>query len=137
MLNKVNLQKLKIIKVLGGDVLHALKKSDLNFDNFGEAYFSVVNPGVVKGWKLHKKMTCNLIVPIGTIKFVITKNLIDFDTFELGENNYYRITIPPNFWFAFKCISKSKSIILNISNIEHDPNEYEKKLINEIDYDWC
>ena len=30
MLNKVNLQKLKIIKVLGGDVLHALKKSDLN-----------------------------------------------------------------------------------------------------------
>ena len=48
-------------------------------------YFSVVNPGVVKGWKLHKKMTCNLIVPIGTIKFVISKNLIDFDTFELGE----------------------------------------------------
>ena len=136
MSNKISFQKLEIINVFGGDVYHALKKTDLNYENFGEAYFSIVHPSFIKVWKLHQRMTCNLFVPIGEIKFVITNNFIDFQTFIIGENNYGRLTIPPNFWFAFKCISKSKSIVLNISDVEHDPKEQKKKFIDEVDYDW-
>ena len=53
-----------------GDILHALKKSDSSFNNFGEAYFSFVKYNQIKGWKKHTKMNMNLIVPVGEIKFV-------------------------------------------------------------------
>ena len=50
---------------------HAIKKTDIGFLSFGEAYFSSVEYKLIKGWKKHKKMTLNFIVPIGKIKFVI------------------------------------------------------------------
>ena len=70
MINGITISPLKEIEVEGGNVLHALKKSDSSFKDFGEAYFSFVNFGHVKAWKKHSKMTLNLIVPIGEVKFV-------------------------------------------------------------------
>lgn len=61
---------LKRVRVTGGDVLHALKMTDDGFDGFGEAYFSMIEQGEIKGWKYHKRMTMNLIVPLGSVKFV-------------------------------------------------------------------
>ena len=60
----------KIINTVGGNVLHVIKNQDKTFSGFGEAYFSLVNNGVVKGWKRHTKMIMNLVVPIGEIQFV-------------------------------------------------------------------
>ena len=54
-----------------GDIYHAMKKSDDGFDGFGEAYFSTVHKNDIKGWKKHRDMTLNLLVPIGEIKFVV------------------------------------------------------------------
>ena len=54
----------------GGDVLHALKKEDEDFESFGEAYFSQVKPGWIKAWKKHTQMSMNLFVPIGQVMFV-------------------------------------------------------------------
>ena len=45
-----------------GNIFHAMKKSDLGYNGFGEAYFSTINKGDVKGWKKHTKMTLNLLV---------------------------------------------------------------------------
>ena len=65
------LTSLKHIYNPKGDIFHAMKKSDNGYDGFGEAYFSTVNQNVIKGWKKHTKMTLNLIVPMGEIKFVV------------------------------------------------------------------
>ena len=62
-INDLYLTPLKKIDTAGGDVLRALKKSEKNFFGFGEAYFSLINHGAIKGWKKHKKMTSNIIVP--------------------------------------------------------------------------
>ena len=51
----VLLTPLKVIDVPGGDVLHGMKSSDSGYLDFGEAYFSEVEPGAVKAWKRHKK----------------------------------------------------------------------------------
>ena len=48
-----------------GDVFHGMKKSDVGFVGFGEAYFSTVNYTEIKGWNRHKRMTLNLVVPVG------------------------------------------------------------------------
>ena len=127
---------LKRIPVFGGDVLHAMKKSDIGFSGFGESYFSQVESGVVKAWKKHLKMTLNLIVPIGRVRFVFMDNSGLFREEIIGDNNYVRLTIPPGIWFGFKGDFENTSLVLNIANIEHLYNEADRKAIDDIKYSW-
>ncbi len=136
-LNKIFLTDLRIFPSYDGDVLHAIKNSDNGYVNFGEAYFSKINYKNIKGWKRHKRMTMNLIVPIGTIKFVFIDNKRNITREEIiGIENYKRITVPPGIWFGFKGIGKTDNMILNIASIKHDPSEEEKMTLNEFKYSW-
>tara|TARA_Y100000590_G_scaffold290416_1_gene326889 strand:- start:1053 stop:1496 length:444 start_codon:yes stop_codon:yes gene_type:complete len=133
---------LKIIPTKGGDVLHGMKSTDDGFYGFGEAYFSIVEHGSVKAWKRHRRMTLNLIVPHGSIQFVIhddrddskTKGL--FESIKISRDNYYRLSIPPMLWLGFKGCSQGQNILLNIASIPHDPNEADNMDESEIDYNW-
>lgn len=138
-LNDILLTPLNQIEVKGGDVSHALKESSVGYRGFGEAYFSSVEKGAIKAWKLHKKMHMNLIVPVGVVRFVFCLNnklKNDFRIEEIGSLNYSRITVPPGIWFGFMGLAEQKSLILNITNIEHDQNEVEKLNADLIDFDW-
>ena len=66
--NKVIIRPLKRIFLEEGDVFHALKSSDNEFNGFEEAYFSTIKFNKIKAWKRHLKMTMNLIVPLGNVK---------------------------------------------------------------------
>ena len=135
-MDKIALTSLKKIDTGKGNVLHAIKRSDAGFAGFGEAYFSEVSKGEVKGWKKHRTMTLNLVVPIGEVQFVIF-NEIDgtFCSHNLSISNYNRLTVGPGLWMAFKGI-QSHNMLLNIASIEHDPGEYDTLTIDQIDYDW-
>ena len=50
-----------------GAILHMLREDHEVFERFGEIYFSLVYPGVVKGWHIHKRMTLNYAVPVGIL----------------------------------------------------------------------
>ena len=128
------LTPLKKIPNINGDVLHAMKVSDNGFNGFGEAYFSSLNQGSIKGWKKHNKMTLNLIVITGDIKFVIYNKKNYFEVV-LSKDNYQRLTISPGLWLAFKGLSK-KNILLNLANIEHDAKESESMNLHDFDYNW-
>jgi len=138
----VILTPLKIIATPGGDVLRAMKHSDNGYSGFGEAYFSTVEPSAIKGWKRHKEMTLNLVVPVGKIRFVVyddressvSKN--QFQEVILSRANYCRLTVPPMVWLGFQSQSTIVSYLLNIASIEHVPDESDKKLLDEISYDW-
>ncbi len=79
-------------------------------------------------------MTMNLVVPQGLVKFVFYDANIDyFEEYKIGISNYIRLTVPPGLWFAFKGLEK-KNLVVNISDIEHDPLESEKKNLTEINY---
>ena len=128
----------KIISNPKGDILHALKAGDSGYDGFGEAYYSFINEGSIKAWKKHHKMTLNLVVPVGCVKFVF---LIDskkgiFKSEEIGENRYLRITVPPGIWFGFKGVGPGRSLVTNFANIEHEPNEVEKCENLNFKYNW-
>ncbi len=132
----------KIISTIGGDVFHAMKKSDLGYAGFGEAYFSTIEPNTIKAWKRHHDMTLNLLVPKGEVRFVIHDDRIDspskgiFQKVELSKNNYHRLTIPPLLWFGFKCLSKEQAMLLNIADIQHNPIEVDRKFIEDIPFNW-
>ena len=99
-------------------------------------YFSKIKFGQVKAWKYHLKMTLNLVVPFGKVKFVFTRDKKHFDHYIIGEENYCRLTVPPWVWFGFQSNFNSTSLILNIADIEHDANEVDKKSIDHIVFDW-
>ncbi len=142
MIEGIRIAPLKIIPTEGGDVLHALKSTDPEFQGFGEAYFSQVKQGAVKAWKRHRQMTLNLVVPIGRIKFVIFDDRSDsiskgeFDCIELSKEDYFRLSVPPMLWVGFKGIANEDSMLLNIANIPHDPKESDALNEKEIKYNW-
>ena len=135
-LNEICVTPLKRISVTGGDVLHAMKKSDAGYVDFGEAYFSLVEFGAIKAWKRHLQMTLNLVVPIGEVQFVLIDSVGLIREERIGEGHYARLTIPPGIWFGFQGVSKKIALLLNIADIEHSPDEVERKELDEVKYDW-
>ena len=140
LIDGVVLTELKIIKSNDGNVMRYLR-DDNGFNHFKESYFSTVNGDVIKPWKKHNKMTLNLVVPLGEIKFVLfddrreSKTYKIFNEIILSPKNYFRLTVPPNIWMAFKGI-KSYNLLANTADLVHDPNEIERKNINYINYNF-
>lgn len=136
-LDAILVHSLKRIPVSGGDVMHAMKLSDIGYNGFGEAYFSLVNKGVVKAWKLHSRMTLNLIVPVGEVKFVFVspEEPRKFRSEIIGNSNYARLTVPPGLWFGFSGLNDN-NVVLNIADIIHEPSETKREDLTFFDFDW-
>ena len=115
-------------------MLHVLKESDEGFRRFGEVYFSWVESGAFKGWKRHLKMTLNLAVPIGAVKFVFCDDDGGIREERIGEERYVRLTVPPGIWFGFKGVHNPSSLVVNVADIVHDPDEVERRDIHEFEY---
>lgn len=131
----------KIISVDGGNVLHAMKRDDPGYTGFGEAYFSTVEYQIIKAWRRHRIMTLNLVVPVGTIRFIIiddrnVKKEVLYQEVILSKDNYNRLSVPPMVWMGFQGLSAENSMLLNIASIPHDPEESDRKDINEIEFNW-
>ncbi len=130
------LTALKQIHNPKGDIFHAMKKSDDGFDGFGEAYFSTIYKGDIKGWKQHTKMTLNLVVPFGEIEFIVyDEKTKEFFHVKLSQNNYQRLTVKAGLWMAFRGCDEN-SMLLNLASIEHEPSEAINIGLNEISYEW-
>lgn len=144
MISGLIIEKLNIIADERGKVMHMLRRDSPLFTKFGEIYFSVVNPGVVKAWKKHFKMTQHFAVPVGRIRLVIydsrksSTSYEKFEVLELGEDNYGLVRIPPLVWYGFKGISSIPALIANCTDMPHDPQESERADIfdKKITYNW-
>jgi dTDP-4-dehydrorhamnose 3,5-epimerase len=121
-----------------------LRRDDPQFEQFGEIYFSMVYPGVVKAWHLHKKMALNYAVIKGMIKLVIYDDRAGSPTkgtlMELftGELDYSLVHIPAGVWNGFKGIGTEPAIVANCATIPHDPDEIVRMdpQSKKIPYDW-
>lgn len=140
MIEDVIITQLDIIDTRGGNVMHAMKNSSAGYSKFGEAYFSQVHFGAIKAWKRHKTMVLNLVVPVGKIKFVLFDDRkISSGKFQeviLSKENYCRLTVPPMIWMGFQGLDSDISLLLNIANIVHSPEESDRKPVNNIKYEW-
>lgn len=147
MVNKitdVRIVTLKQIPDERGKIMHMLRCDDPHFKKFGEIYFSVVYPGVIKGWHIHKKMTLNYAVISGMIKLVLYDTRKDSSTkgefmeLFIGEDNYVLVQIPPGIANGFKGIGTKPAIVANCATEPHDPKEMIRldPFDKEIGYDW-
>jgi dTDP-4-dehydrorhamnose 3,5-epimerase len=127
-----------------GSVLRMLRTDDAAFAGFGEVYFSTVNPGVVKGWKLHREMTMTLAVPIGRVLLVLFDDRADSPTrgqvqeIAMGPEAYQTVTVPPMVWNGFMGLAEAPSLVCNCASILHRPDESDKRDIGDptIPYRW-
>lgn len=128
----VMLTPLRRIATGKGDVLHAIKAVDPGYEGFGEVYFSEVYAGQKKGWKRHNRMVLNLVVVVGSIRFYLRNEQGEEMQVTLSpENNYQRLTVAPGIWMAFEGMSESTSILMDLIPEAHDPQEADKKELNE------
>ncbi len=137
----VTLHPLKHIQVPKGDIYHALKSTDEGYSGFGEAYFSEIHQGETKGWKRHNRMTLNIVVVTGEIKFVIFDDRPGsptegkFQEIILSpSHNYQRLTIAPGLWMAFHGNGTGTSVLMDIIPEPHDATEADRKELVEIQY---
>jgi dTDP-4-dehydrorhamnose 3,5-epimerase len=137
-LDDILVTPLKRIPTVGGDVMHGLKKSDNGFNGFGEVYFSWVEQGAIKAWKCHQRMTMNLLVPKGEVSFVfhLTNQKNTFRTENIGEERYVRLTVPPLIWFGFRGRGSGQSLLMNLADMAHDPDEILRETTYEFTYNW-
>lgn len=134
--NDVRVTSLQRIPLAGGDVLHGMKSSDPGYVSFGEAYFSIIESGAIKAWKRHMRMTLNLIVPIGSVRFVFIDEQGNIIEKVAGADHYVRLTVPPRIWFGFEGLVAPYSMLMNVADIPHDPAEIERKSLDEIPFEW-
>lgn len=144
MIEGVKLTPLRQILDERGKIMHMLRNDSQGFQGFGEIYFSCVNPGAIKAWHIHKRMTLNYAVPHGNIKFVLFDDRPESPTkgqlqeVFLGPDNYQLVTVPPMVWNGFKGIGSETAIVANCATIPHDPDEIDRldPFDPSIPYDW-
>ena len=139
MIDGMLLTPLKRVFHPSGDILHAMKASSPGFNGFGEAYFSIIQKDFIKGWKRHNRLTLNLVVPVGSIRFVIydnrnaKKDTPEFFDVTINRDNYMRLTIPPGVWVCFKGLEES-NLLMNIIAEEHDMAESDNIPLEDINF---
>ena len=144
MIQDVKIIPLKQIPDERGKIMKMLSTEDPHFMKFGEIYFSIVHPEVIKGWHIHKEMTLNYAVISGKVKVVLYDDRPDSKTkgelqeIFLGEGNYSLLVIPPMVWNGFKGVGVCDAIVANCATIPHRPDEIERldPFDPKIPYDW-
>ncbi len=142
MIKDLIITPLSIIEAEGGNVMHAMKNSDNGFCGFGEAYFSLIKRNAIKGWKRHREMTLNIVVPMGQIKFILFddySNFLEPESYReiiLSLENYNRITIPPMIWVGFQGQGEDYSMLVNLANLSHNSEEVDTMKLDKMQYDW-
>ncbi len=144
MINGVVIKELKIIPDERGKIMHMLREDDEYFERFGEIYFSVVYPGVIKGWHVHKKMTLNYAVISGMIKLVLYDGRQESPSYKeiqeiyMGEDNYILVKIPAGITNGFKGAGVKPAIVANCATLAHDSREIIRidPFKNDIPYNW-
>ena len=144
MIEGVGIFPLRRIQDERGLVMHMLKASDPHFEKFGEIYFSVIFPGVIKAWHLHSRMTINYAVVVGNIKLVLfdgrssSKTKDQLQEIYFGQVNYQLVRVPPGVVNGFTAVGGEKAIVANCADIPHDPDEITRidPFTPTIPYDW-
>jgi len=133
-MKNIKIKKLEVVFNRKGSILKILDYKKIK--NIKEIYCSSLKFNKIKAWKLHKKMTCNLVVLFGKIQLVVYSNNRKFSKFTITGKSNLMISIPPDVWFGMKGLSKIDSVVMNLSSLMHKKNEMINKKKSFLKYKW-
>jgi len=139
MIEGVELIEVPVMRDQRGALFKMVSNATPQFKSFGEVYFSSINPGIVKGWHLQKRMTRIYAVPVGLVRVVIyDPRSRAVEEFELGEDCYRLLVIPPNVWNSFAGLGTTPSLVADFASEIFDPAMAERRDLADPDipYRW-
>jgi dTDP-4-dehydrorhamnose 3,5-epimerase len=128
-INGVIITPLKKIPDERGCIMHMLRNDSPVYEKFGEIYFSIAYPGVIKGWHEHTLQVQNYCVVSGMIKLVLFDNRQKSSTYKklmelfIGDQNYSLVTIPTGVINGYKCIGTASCMVANCSTLPYQDGE--------------
>ncbi len=147
MIDGAKVKDLKVIPDERGLLMEMFRSDDPDFQQFGQAYITMVYPGVVKAWHYHEKQTDHFVCVRGMMKVVLyddregsaTRGVVN--EFFLGDHNPVLLQIPPLVFHGFKCVSEHEALVVNIPTEPYDyarPDEFRVDAHDpRIPYDWA
>lgn len=146
MIDGVVTKKLRVMPDERGYLMEMLRRDDPFFQQFGQVYLSVVNPGVVKGWHYHEVQTDHFVIVRGMAKVVLydrrdtSPTRGEVNEFFLGDRNPMLVTIPPGVLHGMKGVGTEPAYLINVPTEPYDyesPDEYRVDPRSpDIPYDW-
>jgi dTDP-4-dehydrorhamnose 3,5-epimerase len=143
----VKTKHLRVIPDEWGYLMEMLRCDDEMFEKFGQVYFPVVYPDVVKGWHYHKKQT-DIFIPVkGMLKLVLydareaSPTYGQINEFFIGERNPLLVTIPAGVVHGFKAIGTEPAYLINVPTEPYNYQEPDEFRIPPYDpsipYNWA
>lgn len=129
---------LPLIINTNGNLRHVFKSEPGNKLPFSEIYFSELHPKSFKAWKYHGLQTQNISVAFGKIRVIcVVKNPAGniFEVFDINSEEFYGVlTIPNGIYYALINQTDEPVILLNVTDIVHDPEESRTLPISHPDF---
>ncbi len=146
MIAGVKIKKLTVFPDERGRLMEILRSDDELFQKFGQVYVTTTYPNVVKAWHLHSRQTDCIACIQGMIKLAIYDPREDSAThgevsqLYLGIHNPILVSIPPDVFHGWMCVSGEEAIIINCPTEIFDPDRPDEVRLdphsNSIPYDW-
>jgi len=146
MIEGVTARELKPIRDDRGELCEILRSDDPLFERFGQVYYTVVKPGVVKAWHFHKKQTDHLVTIGPPAVIALSDAREDSPTngevmeFTAGREAPMLIKVPPGVYHGFTAAGDEDAVILNVPTEVYnydDPDEFRlDPFDNDIPFDW-
>jgi len=143
----VVVKKLVVIPDERGYLMEILRRDDPFFEQFGQAYLTVVYPDAVKGWHYHKEQTDHFCVVKGLAKVVLydgrdgSKTKGEVNEYFIGEKNPCVLRIPKGVLHGMKGVGVEPALLLNLPDQMYDhaaPDEYRVAPHDgSVPYDWA
>ncbi|MCA1725553.1 MAG: dTDP-4-dehydrorhamnose 3,5-epimerase family protein [Thermomicrobia bacterium] len=147
MIEGVEVKKLATFADERGTLTEIVRNDDPFFPKFGQCYFSVSYPGVIRAWHYHKKQTDYFCCIKGMIKVPLyddregSPTRGEINEFFIGERNLAVVKIPIGVMHGFKVVGNEPAYLLNLPTEPYrrdDPDEYRVAFdAPEIPYDWA
>jgi dTDP-4-dehydrorhamnose 3,5-epimerase len=142
----VNVKELIVHPDDRGRLFEILRSDEAIFKKFGQVYVTTAYPGVIKGWHYHKLQTDYFTCIHGLARLVLYDARENSRTrgkvmeFLLGPLEPKLVSIPPEVYHGFQCVSEFEAIMLNTPtepyNAQH-PDEYRLDPFSpEVPYTW-
>lgn len=108
-----------------GYLVELVRSDDSFFTQFGQAYVSVINSGVVKGFHKHSRQTEQITCVSGQVRLVLVDtrsggaNITEYHLSPLAPKV---VVIEPEIWYGWCCIGNEPAMLINITDLPNDPN---------------
>lgn len=146
MIDGVEVKQLRTFADERGSLTEIVRRDDEIFEGFGQCYFSISYPGVIRGWHYHEKQTDYFTCVSGMIKVPLYDRREDSPTygeineFFIGDENRIVVKIPRGVLHGFKNVGLIPCILVNFPTEPYDPADPDELRIPyddpSIPYDW-